>query len=659
MALLNLGILAHVDAGKTSLTERLLHLAGVRTELGSVDAGSTLTDSMELERQRGITIRSAVASFMIGDTQVNLLDTPGHPDFIAEVERVLGVLDGAVLVVSAVEGVQAQTRILMRALRRLDLPLLLFVNKIDRTGANPERVLRDVMDRLTPDVVPMGYVSQPGGPQARFQPYGPDDEFRTRLVDVLATHDEGIIAAYVADDSALPYALLRKELGKQIARCQVFPVFFGSAITGQGADVLMSAIAELLPGLDGDADGDLSATVFKIDREASGEKVAYVRVFSGTVHVRSRVDFGRGRGGKVTGIVLFTNGATERSATLGPGQIGKLWGLADIRIGDTIGTRNGHGTDQRQFAPPTLETVIVPRVSAAKGTLNAALRLLAEQDPLINLRQDDIRQETYVSLYGEVQKEVIQATLAGDFGVDVDFRETTTICVERPVGTGEAVEVLRVGDNPYLATVGLRVERGPLGSGVTFRLGVELGSMPLAFFRAVEEAVQGTLRQGLHGWEVIDCAVTLHRSGYLARQSHSHGSFDKSMSSTATDFRYLTPLVLMAALRQAGTTVHEPLHWFRLEMPTDLYTSMLQVLTKYGAVPQVPTIGGELSTVEGEIPAASIHALQQQLPSLTRGEGVLESAFERWEQVVGTPPERPRTDINPLERARYLLAMRR
>src|SRR6187431_2989543 len=169
--LLNLGILAHVDAGKTSLTERLLYAAGVIDEIGSVDNGSTQTDSLALERQRGITIKSAVVSFVIGDVHVNLIDTPGHPDFIAEVERVLSVLDGAVLVVSAVEGVQAQTRILMRALQRLRVPTLVFVNKIDRPGAGDERVLRAMSERLTPTVVPMGSVHGLGTPAAGFTPW--------------------------------------------------------------------------------------------------------------------------------------------------------------------------------------------------------------------------------------------------------------------------------------------------------------------------------------------------------------------------------------------------------------------------------------------------------------------------------------------------------
>ncbi len=203
---LSLGILAHVDAGKTSLTERLLYEAGVIDQLGSVDAGTTQTDSLRLERQRGITIKSAVASFPVGDITVNLIDTPGHPDFIAEVERVLLVLDGAVLVVSAVEGVQAQTRILMRTLRRLRIPTLLFINKIDRAGARAVEVLDEVTRRLKLATIAMGSVRKAGTPEASFAPAGADDAgFAARLAEFLAEQDEPMLASYLQAEAGLPY----------------------------------------------------------------------------------------------------------------------------------------------------------------------------------------------------------------------------------------------------------------------------------------------------------------------------------------------------------------------------------------------------------------------------------------------------------------------
>jgi ribosomal protection tetracycline resistance protein len=602
---LNLGILAHVDAGKTSLTERLLLEAGVIDHLGSVDAGSTQTDTLDLERRRGITIKAAVVSFVLDGVTVNLIDTPGHPDFIAEVERVLSVLDGAVLVVSAVEGVQPQTRILLRTLRRLRIPTLLFVNKTDRRGADPDRVIRE-LNRLAPAV-------RPGD------------------VEALAEHDDDVLAAYL-DGTPVP-----GRLADRTRDVTVHPVFTGSAITGDGVRALMDGLTTLLP-TNAATGGPVSGTVFKVERGPAGEKVSYVRMYSGTLRVRDRFD-----AGKVTAIREVSTGAHEVSA----GQIARVQGL-DVRIGDAVGTPPP--TVRHHFAPPTLETVVSPVRGSQAGALHAALTQLAEQDPLIDLRQDD---ELSVSLYGEVQKEVIGATLLDEYGIEVTFRESTTICVERPAGTGAAVEL--IGTGPFLATVGLRVEPGAPGSGVEFRLGVELGSMPYAFFVAVEEAVHAALRQGLHGWQVSDVLVTMTHSGYWARQSHSHGTFDKSMSSTAGDFRNLTPLVLMAALAEAGTTVLEPVHRFRLEVPHDSHRVVMPVLARHRAIPLTSLTTTDTYVLEGDIPAEKVHSLTQKLPTLTRGEGVFESAFDHYREVVGAVPERPRSDHNPLNRKEYLL----
>ncbi|MER7900113.1 translation factor GTPase family protein [Streptomyces sp. NPDC096046] len=656
MHLLNLGILAHVDAGKTSLTERLLHSAGVIDEIGSVDDGNTRTDTLDLERRRGITIKSAVVSFPLDGVTVNLIDTPGHPDFIAEVERVLGVLDGVVLVISAVEGVQAQTRVLMRALQRLRIPTLLFVNKIDRSGARHDEVLREISARLTPAIVPMGTACGLGTRSARFEPRTAPAA-ALAAVDVLADHDDDLLSAYAGN--TVTDALLRRSLVARTREALVHPVYFGSAATGAGLEALLSGIGELLPTAHGDADGPVSARVFKVERGPAGEKLAYARMFSGTLRVRDRVPFGAdGAEGRITGISVFGDGTDTRRDTVAAGRIARLTGLGDIRIGDAIG--EPRKAWEHFFAPPTLETVVVPGPGVHRGTLHLALTRLAEQDPLIGLRHDERRRETSVSLYGEVQKEVLQATLADEFGVDVTFRETTPLCVERLVGTGQAVEFDKKDPNPFLATVGLRVEPAPVGSGVAFRLEVELGSMPYAFFKAVEDTVRETLLQGLHGWQVPDCTVTMTHSGYSPRQSHAHQGFDKSMSSTGADFRGVTPLVLMEALRRAGTRVHEPMHRFRIEAPADTLGALLPVLAGLTAVPETTLNRDDRCVLEGTVPAARVHALEQRLPGLTRGEGELESSFAHYAPVThGTIPERPRTDHNPLNRKEYMVNVTR
>ena len=385
-------------------------------------------------------------------------------------------------------------------------------------------------------------------------------------------------------------------------------------------------------------------------------------MFSGTVRTRDRLQFHRDEEAKVTAISVFDRGSAVQRASVAAGQIGRLWGLGEVQIGDAVGTPRT-SSERHHFAPPTLETVIVPRRPADKGALRVALDQLAEQDPLINVRQDDVRQETYLSLYGEVQKEVIQATLADDFNLDVEFRETKTICIERPFGTSESVEVLYaktktnvtgnsspISSNPFLATVGLRLAPAPIGSGIEFRLDVDVRLVPIYIYKTVDtfvdhmgQYVRETLQEGLFGWQVTDCTVTMIDSGYRAP------------GSTAADFRKLTPLVLMSALKQAGTVVCEPVHRFQLEIPADTFGATAPVLARLRALPETQELRGSSYTLEGEIPAARVHELQQLLPGLTRGEGVLECAFDHYQPVGGTIPTRPRTDHNPLDRKEYLL----
>ncbi len=624
MRTLNLGIIAHVDAGKTSLTERVLYEAGVLDVPGSVLQGTTQTDTMELERRRGITIRSAVVSFEWRGTTVNLIDTPGHSDFIAEVERALGVLDAAVLVVSAVEGVQAQTLVLMRALQRLRLPTVIFVNKVDRAGADPEKVLGEVAARLTPDAIALGQVDDPGTRAAAYQGFG------IGLTEL-------------------------RELRMRARTAGTVPVVFGSAITGAGVRDLLDVLTALLPQRQPPKDAAASGVVFKVEREATGERTVLARLRSGSLRVRDRVAVDGHPAERVTGLRVFERGGLAVTPSADAGRIVALSGLSRARTGDRFGPdrfgpdREGRrrGAGLPQFARPSLETVVDPVDPSRVGSLYAALTDLADQDPLIDLRRDDARREIAVSLYGEVQKEVVAAVLAEEYGLDVTFRPTTSICVERVRGTGAAAQVVAVRPNPFLATVGLRVEPAEVGAGVDVALEVELGSMPPAFFTAVREGVRATLAEGVHGWLVPDARVVVTHSGYYPRQSHAHGTFDKAMSSTAADFRSLARLVLAQALTRAGTAVCAPVHRFELEVPDDLLGAVLAELSRHRAVPLETRVRGAAAVLVGEVPADAVHALQQRVPHLTRGEGGFTSVLDHYAPVSGPPPTRPRVHPDP------------
>ncbi|MDA2729028.1 tetracycline resistance ribosomal protection protein [Bacillus cereus] len=641
MTTINIGIVAHVDAGKTSLTERILYETNVIKEIGRVDSGSTQTDSMELERQRGITIKASVVSFFTDDIKVNVIDTPGHADFIAEVERSFRVLDGAILVISAVEGVQAQTKILMRTLQKLHIPTILFVNKIDRTGANTEKVVKQIKTILSNETFPFYSVQNEGTKEARIIEYKSYDD----CIERLAPYNESLLESFV-NNEIVTDTLLREELEKQIQQANLYPIFFGSALTGIGVTELLENIPSLLPANNPSQDEELSGIVFKIEREPSGEKIAYVRVFSGTLHVRKYVHIQRDQSlphkEKIKKMCMFHNGNAVQTSTVPSGDFCKVWGLNNIKIGDIIGERTDYIKDI-YFAEPQMEAAIDALPKERIHDLYAALMELCEEDPLIKVWKDDVHNELYIRLFGEVQKEVIETTLYEKYNLQVTFSNTRVVCMEKPIGIGSSVEVMGEKANPFYATVGFKVERGELNSGITYKLGVELGSLPLAFHKAIEDTVFQTLKQGLYGWEVTDISVTLTHTGYA------------SPVTTASDFRNLTPLVLMDALKQAETYVYEPVNEFELTVPKQAISTAMYKLAAIPATFSEPIFNNDSYHLTGSLPVAKTENFQRMLHSFTEGEGFFTTKPAGYKKLKAPFPTRKRVDNNPLNRKDYLL----
>jgi len=650
---INLGILAHVDAGKTSLTERLLFEAGATAELGSVDAGTTRTDSMDIERRRGITVRTNVASFAAGGVQVNLIDTPGHSDFIAEVERSLAVLDAAVLVVSAVEGVQPQTVVLWRVLRRLAVPAAIFINKIDRQGADPARVRAGIGRRLAAGsgarLLPVTDVLAAGSPGASARPVPLTD---SSAIDVLTSGDDGLLAAAL-DGPGVTEAMALRSARAQVRRGTVVPVAAGSALTGAGVPALLTALPRLMPAAR-PAGRALSAVIYKLEHGDHGT-LAHCRVFGGELHIRDRVAAAGARPETVTSL--------ERSAPEGwspvrvarAGDVVRVRGIGSARTGGWVGEAIA-GRVTRQFPAPALESVAEPVNPAHRGRLFTALRELAEADPLINLRVSEEGGEIAVSLYGEVQKEVIADLLAGQSGVAVCFRPTVTVHIERIAGAGASSALLAEKSTPYLATLGFRVEPAPPGSGLECALEVERGSMPPAFFAATWEGVRIALAQGRSGWAIPDARVVLTHTGYYPRQSAMHQKFNKSVSSVGADFRNLAPVLIHEALRQAGTVVCEPVEAFRLEIPASALPAVTVAIARLsGLVTGTAPAGGALA-LAGTLPTRSVQPLLAQLPGQTSGEGVFTAEVSHYAPAPGPAPARARTGPDPADRHEWFRA---
>ncbi|RZU48709.1 ribosomal protection tetracycline resistance protein [Krasilnikovia cinnamomea] len=651
MSLVNLGIVAHVDAGKTSLTERLLYEAGAVSRPGSVDAGTTRTDSMELERRRGITIRAAVTSIRLGDLSINLLDTPGHPDFIAEVERSLAVLDAAVLVVSSVEGVQPQTVAIWRALRRVGVPTVFFLNKVDRRGADVDRVLSQVRQRLAAQVVMLTTVTSPGERDARVRAIGLDSE---SVVEAVAEVDDAVAARWLAGERAR-IRDVRIAMRHAVRGAALSPVACGSAITGAGVPHLRHILTHLLPRCD-ERDGPLAGTVFAVDRDDKGRR-AWLRLWSGSLRVRDRVQVAGARPQAVTQIAVSEPAGVVVRPSASAGQIAAVRGLS-ARIGQHVGSpprRNAY-----RFPPPTRQALVEPVDPAQRLTMFAGLAELADEDPLVDLRLDEQQAQAVIRLHGEVQKEVVAALLEDRYGVRVRFSSTLTACIERVVGTGAAEDRVKERGNPYLAGLGLRIDAAEVGHGIEFRPGIEPGRLPPAFIAATEQGVRAALRHGRHGWPVTDCTVTMTSSQYWPRQSKPHQKFDKSISSVAADFRNLAPVVVTAALREAGTRVCEPIERFDVNLAHHTVDAVMGLLGRLGAVVHDTSAAGGYLEVSGALPSSRVPQVVAALPDLTGGEAVLTTHFDHYAPVTGEdPPVLPRRGPDPGDREGWFRAVPR
>ncbi len=655
MTTINIGIVAHVDAGKTSLTERILYETHVIEEVGRVDSGTTQTDSLELEKRRGITIKASVVSFFVGDLKVNLIDTPGHPDFLAEVERAFSVLDGAILLISAVEGIQPQTSVLFSALRRLRIPTIIFINKIDRNGAQSDGLIQRIREKLTEQIIPFQSVEHIGTKQASVLPSAMSDQaFRRACIERLALGDDRLLTPFL-EGQPIADEQIHISLTRQVQEAALLPVYFGSAMTGVGVGELLADLGRYFPSTRRQKDAPLSGVVFKLEKAPMGEKVAYVRVFAGCLYARADVKLHRqtrdgayetytGRARKLS---LFWNGGVRPAQTVEAGEFCKVWGLREAKIGDIIGEQSAQ-MKSLHFATPQFETRIEALRHEDRRRLYQALLELAEEDPLIHVLKDDLHQTLHLRIFGEVQKEVIESMLQERYGLGVRFSESVIVCVEKPHGVGEAIDFMGAPGNPFKATVGFRVEPGPVGSGVRYTY--TPGALPLHFHQAIEDATRATLAQGVYGWEVTDILVTLTRTGY-----NSH----RDDGTKRADFHYLVPLVLMEALARAGTDVYEPINRFELRIPAHALSVVLFRLTALGGAYEQPILQNETFVVSGALSVAAAEALRRELPAMTEGEGVLMVEEAGYRKVAGSPPTRKRTDDNPLHREDYLLHVQR
>lgn len=639
--ILNIGVLAHVDAGKTTLTEQILFRSGIIDQAGSVDQGNTITDSLDIERRRGITIKSAAVSFMLGDLKINLIDTPGHADFISEVEHSLSVLDGVILVVSAVEGVQAQTRVLMQTLKEQGIPTLLFMNKIDRMGANYQKVYTMIRNLLDEHICEMSSVTQEGSATVQVDVADPH---KAGWVETLALANDDLLNDYAQDIPISPERL-QEELHKQTQQGKVYPLFAGSAAKGIGIEPLLLALGECFPVNNASElqHESLSGLVFKVIKLPSGERNVYLRLFAGSIQARDEITVITQNGNttmfKVKHLHALQHGKSMPVNQIDAGDIAILM-TDELKVGDVIGAVSDR-MKRVHFQKPPIQVQVSAKNPAEEHQLHMALSDLTEEDPFLQYIQDTKTKENIIHIFGKVQQEILLETIQQQYGIEAVFSAPRVICIEKPSATGEAVEF--IGECPFYATVGLRVEPGERGTGIQYCLEVELGSLPLSFQKAIKDTVIEVLQEGLYGWSVTDMIVTLTHTGYA------------SPVSTAKDFRSLTPLVLMSALNKAGTEVYEPINVIQFILPEISLSKVLSKLASLEGTYQEPTFHNNAVHVHGTIPVRTTDLLKAEVHALTSGEGMLSVKPGGYVKVKGTVPVNKRRQVNPLNRGEYML----
>lgn len=639
----NLGVLAHVDAGKTTVTEHMLYLAGAIRQVGNVDKGTSLSDGMEVEKRRGISVRATTLTFEYDGVQINLIDTPGHVDFAAEVERSLRVLDCAILVVSAVEGIQAHTETIWYALEALGVPVILFVNKIDRMGADVEKVVGELQTRFSSDVVLINRPVDEGDTSATTDEL--DGEGVQALAELVAAKDDTLLERYLNEET-LGWTDLEPVLQTSVPSRDLFPVVCGVAKNNIGIDLLLEKVIAYFPDSDAPVDDPVSGVVFRLEHDAKLGRIAGVRLYAGRLNNRDSVEnVTREREEKVTQIKRSIGTRFEDTGVLEAGDIGFVCGMPDAQIGDVLGSAASVPGDYR-LGEPLLSVQAIPENDADHTKLAEALLQLSSEDPHLNFTWFDDERELHVKIMGAIQTEILTEVLSTRFGIPAHFSEPTVIYKETPATSGYGAERYTM-PKPCWAIVKYLIEPGVPGSGVSFSSEVGVNDIKARFQKEIVRSIDGALKQGPKGWEATDLKITL-----------VEGS-DHVQHSRAGNFKLATNIALLRGLTETDTILLEPILTFRIEVP-DIYIGKIasEIIGARGVLDPAESKGDRV-VQSGRVPLATSMDLPLQLSSMTSGSAKSSFRFGGYEPCPpGEGVIRPYKGISPLDRSKYILKMR-
>ncbi len=671
----NIGIIAHIDAGKTTTTERILFYTGKTHRIGSVDDGTTVTDWMEQERERGITIVSAAVSAVWKGYQINIIDTPGHIDFTAEVQRSLRVLDGGIVVFDAVQGVEPQSETVWRQADRYRVPRICFVNKMDRVGASYERTIDMVRKRLDANPIAM---QVPIGIEASFRgvvdllteraiiwedDLGKDpreidvpadllpivSEMRARMLEQIAETDDDLTLKYL-EGTRISVEELKAALRRAVIAGQATPVYCGSSLRNKGVQLILDAVVDYLPspaevppvkGIHPRTDEVLerpsqdnaptSALVFKIVSDPYVGRLAYFRVYSGkltqgaTVYNSSRDH--RERVGRL--LRMYADRREDVSEVLA-GDIGAVLGLKDSFTGDTLcDAANSILLENISFPEPVISVAIEPKTTADQDKMSEALHKLSEEDPTFRVRVDEETGQTIISGMGELHLEILVDRMMREFRVharvgkpQVAYRESITIPVER----AEYRYVKQTGGRGHYGHVVLELEPGEPGSGIVYENDIVGGVIPKEYLSAIEKGVRDAAEAGvLAGYPVVDIHVRLY-----------DGSFHE-VDSNEMAFRMAASLAFREGIQMGTPVLQEPIMKVEVVVPEEYLGDIIgQLNARRGEILGTEMRPGNAQAIDAMVPLAEMFGYATHLRSATQGRGVFTMEFDHYTRLPET-----------------------
>ncbi|MEH1834920.1 MAG: elongation factor G [Nostoc sp.] len=665
----NIGIAAHIDAGKTTTTERILFYSGIIHKIGEVHEGTAVTDWMEQERERGITITAAAISTSWNDHQINIIDTPGHVDFTIEVERSMRVLDGVIAVFCSVGGVQPQSETVWRQADRYKVPRIAFINKMDRTGANFYKVHEQMRDRLRANAIA---IQLPIGSETEFQgiidlvrqrayiyanDQGTDiqetdiptelqaqvDEYRVKLVEAVAETDDTLMAKYFEGEE-LTAEEIAVALRKGTIAGTIVPVLCGSAFKNKGVQLMLDAVVDYLPapsevppiqGLL--ANGDtverraddkepLAALAFKIMADPYG-RLTFVRVYSGVLKKGSYVlNASKNKKERISRLVLMKADDRQDVDELRAGDLGAALGLKDTLTGDTICDEGSPVILESLFIPePVISVAVEPKTKNDMDKLSKALQSLSEEDPTFRVHVDPETNQTVIAGMGELHLEILVDRMLREFKVEanvgapqVAYRET----IRKAVNKIEGKFIRQSGGKGQYGHVVIDLEPGQPGTGFEFVSKIVGGTVPKEYIGPAEQGMKESCESGvLAGYPLIDVKATLIDGSY------------HDVDSSEMAFKIAGSMAMKEAVLKAAPVLLEPMMKVEVEVPEDYIGNVIgDLIARRGQIENQSTEQG-LAKVTSQVPLATMFGYATDIRSKTQGRGIFSMEFSRYEEV--------------------------